>query len=191
MLTSRDYNIFNFIDRFSGITISQAGMVFFGNSKFSYDGARKRLRKLTDNGFLKYEEDFVTNKRIYYRKKKGSSHGMLLADFYANLIAEGAAVIEFEKELQLDGCRPDGFVVFQYKKISKMCFIEIDMQHKTNLDKYVKIYESGYFQKKYGTFPVIAIVTCHKPESYKQKKYPFKYVFLNYNFMEMEEKLLV
>lgn len=50
MITDRDNNIMQFIEEFGGITIYQASKIFFNAAKYGNDIARKRLKKLAEQG---------------------------------------------------------------------------------------------------------------------------------------------
>lgn len=189
MLTNRDNNILMFIEEFGGITIYQTSKMFFNNSKYGNDLARKRLKKLAEQNILKYESDWVTNQRVYFTKKKPSSHSLVLLNLYAEIIGAGADVIEFEKEYKIDNiCRPDGFIIFSYNGKGKMAFVEVDMQNKTNLEKYQKLYETQLFQKEYGTFPEVIILCSNK--NYDIKGYPFSIKLLDYKLTDLRKSIL-
>ncbi len=189
MLTTRDSDVLQFVEQYGGITIKQAAKLFFSNSKYSQDLARKRLKKLADNEKLKYEGDWATNQRIYYTKKKPSSHSIMLLNFYVELIYYGAEILEFEREYKIDGvCRPDGFMIFQYNNKGKIVFIEVDMQHKTNLDKYQKLFDTNLFQNEYGTFPQVVIIAAS--QNYKIEGYPFSVKLLDYKFTNLKQTIL-
>lgn len=189
MLTNRDNLILQFIEQYGGITIKQASKLFFREAKYSDDIARKRLKKLAENEELKYDKDWVTNQRVYYTKKKPSSHSLVLLNLYAEIIGAGADVIEFEKEYKIDNvCRPDGFIIFSYNGKGKMAFVEVDMQNKTNLEKYRKLYDTQLFQKEYGTFPEVIILCSNR--NYDIKGYPFSIKLLDYKLTDLKQSIL-
>ncbi|WP_097025435.1 hypothetical protein [Clostridium peptidivorans] len=189
MMTDRDNNIIQFIDKFDGITINQCAKLFFNNANYGKDLARKRLKKLSDNNVLKYEDDWVTNQRVYFIKKKPSSHSIMLLNFYSELIETGVEIIEFQKEYKIDNiCRPDGFIVFQYHNKGKMAFIEIDMSHKTDLSKYEKLYDTELFQREYNTFPEVIIISS--TQNYETKGHNFSIKILDYSLNQLKDKIL-
>lgn len=189
MLTDRDNLILQFIEQYGGITIKQASKLFFREAKYSDDIARKRLKKLAENEELKYDKDWVTNQRVYYTKKKPSSHTLVLLNLYSEIVGAGADIIEFEKEYKIDNiCRPDGFVIFSYNGKGKVVFIEVDMQNKTSLEKYQKLYETQLFQKEYGTFPEVIILCSNR--NYDIKGYPFSIKLLDYKLTDLKQSIL-
>lgn len=188
MLTGRDNEILNFIALHGGITIYQCAKMFFKKAKYGEDLARKRLKKLATEDILNYDQDWVTNQRVYFIKKKPSSHSLMLTNFYTELASLGAEIIEFNREYKLEGvCRPDGFIVFTYNNKAKLAFIEIDMQHKTNIDKYEKLFDTNLFQNEYGTFPQLIIISTSK--EYKTD-YPISIKILDYSLKDLREKVL-
>lgn len=189
MLTKRDNSILEFVDQHGGITINQAAKLFFNNAKYKEDLSRKRLKKLADNNYLKFENNWSTNQRVYYLKKKPSSHSIMLLNFYVELLHYGSDILEFQKEYKIDNiCRPDGFIIFSYGGKGKIAFIEIDMQHKTNLEKYKKLFDTSLFQNEYGTFPQIIIISSTK--EYKIEGYPFSIKILDYKLTNLKEDIL-
>ena len=73
-LTNRDVDIINFIDKVKGATIEQIQIMFFP----SYDTAKRRLRQLKENNFLKCAIHPVLNKKIYYIKRLPSYHSIII-----------------------------------------------------------------------------------------------------------------
>lgn len=188
MITDRDAKILEFINIYGGITIKQCAKLFFNKAKYSEDLARKRLKKLYDNEVLKYEEDWATNQRVYFNKKKPSSHSIMLMNFYAELICHGANVIQFEKEYKVENiCRPDAFVIFQNNNKAKIAFLEVDMSHRTDISKYEKLFDTNMFQDQYGTFPELILISSTKEY---ETGYPFSIKVLDYSLRNFKEKVL-
>ncbi|MBM7869259.1 hypothetical protein JOC70_000728 [Clostridium pascui] len=189
MMTDRDNNIIQFINTFDGLTINQCAKLFFNNAKYGKDLARKRLKKLADKDVLKYENDWATNQRVYFIKRKPSSHSIILLNFYSELIRAGSEILEFTKEYKIENiCRPDAFLIFKYNNKGKMVFVEVDMQHKTDLSKYQKLYDTELFQREYNTFPEVIIISS--TNSYEAKGYNFSIKILDYSLKQLKEKIL-
>lgn len=189
MITNKDNEIINFCDTFGGITIKQCSKLFYKEAAYKQDLARKRLKKLIDEKYLKGEMDWATNQKVFYISKKPSSHTIMIINYNIELIFLGAEVLEFQKEYQIENiCRPDAFIVFKYNNKGKLNFVEVDMSHKTNLKKYLELYNTNKFQSKYGTFPEVVIISSTR--EYDLKGYPFAIKVLDYNLSAMEEKIL-
>lgn len=188
MLTEKDGKILEFVNSYGGITINQASKLFYKN-KYPKDLARKRLKILANRKYLKYSKDWVTNQRVYYITSKPSSHTVMLLNLYVELVKTGAEVIQFTREYKIPGnCRPDGFLILKYKNKGKLIFVEVDMQHKTNLEKYQKLYDTQLFQREYGNFPEVAIIAACK--RYDIEKYPFSVRILDYKLNDLENNIL-
>lgn len=186
MLSNKDSMILEFVEQYGGITINQCNKLFY-NTKYGNDTARRRLKTLAEKGYLYYDSDFVTNQRIYYSKRKPSSHSIILMNFYSELVIRGAEILEFQREPKYTGARADGFVIFSYKNKGKILLLEVDLQHRTKEDKYIKLYESNYFQSKYKTFPVTLIISNNKPR--REEKIPYKIEYINLKFEGVERVL--
>jgi hypothetical protein len=91
MLTPRDREIINFIDNIGYATISNIADMFFSKNKFSYDLARKRLKKIKEfENYIKSFQNQETNETIYVpynsSKKKVSIHDVMVLIYRHNLI---------------------------------------------------------------------------------------------------------
>lgn len=88
MITGRDKNILDFIEQNGIITIKQCSNLFYKDSKYGYDLARKRLKILEEKlDLFKAHRFFFCNEIIYVKKDfnlKKINHDYL---FRINLIA--------------------------------------------------------------------------------------------------------
>ena len=73
-------DIMDFINEHGAISIEIAKNLFY-NTKYGYDTARRVLKKMEQDKLLKSDKDFVTGKKIYFLKKKISSHKLMLLNF--------------------------------------------------------------------------------------------------------------
>jgi hypothetical protein len=186
MLTSRDFDLVKFVMDFGCITAKQAFKVFFKHAKQGELIARRRLKKLADYKELLVMEDFKTNQKIYYLKKKPSMHTIKCLDFYSELIFNGAEVLQFTREMKLLKCTPDAFVAFKVNGKGKMVLLEVDLYNRTNPEKYKALYESLEFQRKYGIFPLVAIVSKSQRD---MVDLPFKVKYIDLSLKDVKEKL--
>lgn len=175
-----DNDILDFVNEFGGITIEQANKIFF-RTKYGYDTAKRRLRKLKEEGFLKVSKDFLTQKNVYYTYKKPSSHKIMLLNLYAEMINLEVEIVHFENEFKLLDKKADALFVTKYKGIAKIILVEIDINNKTKDTKYKKIFESGEVQKVYGTFPIILIVDKTPIRKTKREKVGYKIERIDYS----------
>jgi hypothetical protein len=194
MLTGRDLEIVKFVMDNGSITAKQAHKIFFHytkQGKLINQGeiiARRRLKKLADAKELLVLEDWKTNQKIYYLKKKPSVHTIKCLDFYSELIFQGAEILQFKRELKLHKCTPDAFIAFKINGKGKMILLEIDLYNKTNPTKYEPIYNNQEFQKKYGIFPLVVIVSKYRNDKINT---PYKVKYIDLGFQDIREQLFV
>lgn len=186
MLTSRDFDLVKFVMEQGSITAKQAFKIFFSHAKQGELIARRRLKKLEDSKELLVFEDWRTNQKIYYLKKKPSMHALKCLDFYSELVYQGAEVLQFKRELKLYKCTPDAFIAFKAGGKGKMILLEVDLYNRTNIEKYKPLYEAGEFQKKYGIFPLITIVSKNKNAKVNT---PYKVKYIDLDLKDMKEQL--
>jgi hypothetical protein len=188
MLTLRDFDLVKFVIDNSCITAKQAHKIFFKHANRGLLIARRRLKMLADSKELLVTEDWKTNQKIYYLKKKPSMHTLKCLDFYAELIYQGAEILQFKRELKLLKCTPDAFIAFKINDKGKMIFLEVDLYNRSNPNKYKILYESQEFQKKYGIFPLIVIVSKYSNDKVNT---PYKIKYIDLNLQDLKEKLFV
>lgn len=175
-LTDRDKDILRFIEEFKSITINQCAKIFFKNSteKNAYYQARKRLRLLSDNNYLKRFRKDMRTEVVYYFKNKLSEHDLKVLDIYAEIIDLGAEITLFEREhiipTKNKEYRADALIECQKDGYFYPILIEIDYTHFTSQKKLDDIYNSNYFQNKYkklddNIFPTIIIVRPFLPNN--------------------------
>lgn len=159
----RDNKILNFIEEYGSITINICANLFFSNANNKYDLARKRLRILYNNKYIKrYKE--VGAEVIYYLNKSLKPHDLKLLEVYSKLSSIGN-VVTFEKEKVIlcpNKRKIDGFMEIEVEEGEYIntypLIVEIDYTHNTHLNKIKDIYNSNYFQDMYGFLPIILIV---------------------------------
>lgn len=189
MITQRDKQVLKFIELYGGITINQCAKIFFREAKHNYDLARKRMRKIMEMTDLHYFTNKLTGERVYCETKKLTPHAVYVLDVLASFIQSGATILEFKKEPQwLEGkYRSDAFFKFEYKDVVRIACLEVDVTHTTDMGKYEEIYDNGYFQEEYGTFPVVIVIGDILTE-YENDN--FEAVFLDYNLNGFADKVL-
>lgn len=186
MLTGRDLSIVQFINEYGCLTAKQAAKIFFKNCNQAETLARRRFRSILKTGELLVYSDLKTNQKVYYAKKQPSLHTLKCLDVYAELVYYGADVLEFQREVKLYKCTPDAYIAFKIGNKGKMIFLEIDLYNKTNLEKYIPLFDSNEFQELYGIFPTIIIVSARPREI---PEMPFKVVCLDFDLKGLIEYL--
>ncbi|KMT22966.1 hypothetical protein [Clostridium cylindrosporum] len=170
-----------------GITISQCYEMFFNHSRYGMDLARKRLKILEERGYLLKGKPWDTNKTVYYIGRIPSTHRILLADFYSELIYEGAVIMEFIPEYKTSELRADALIRYIYKGYEVIQFIEVILTHKLNIEKYERLKDTGEVQNKYDIFPSL-IILDHNPIAYKSNN--IKVAYVNHNLDNFKNVVL-
>lgn len=158
-LKNRDKEIIKFIEEYGSITINQCSNIFYNHCSQKYDLSRKRLKLISENGYIKRNRKSMIDETVYYMKRKLTDHKLKVIDVYSRLFSKGIKVREFKMEYVVNigkvvsgkekSYRLDGFLEFEYKGYFYSFIIEVDKTHQTSKRKLVDIYESGYFQNKY------------------------------------------
>ena len=134
MITDRDREIINFIDKIGFSTINHIADLFFNGNNFSYDLARRRLKKIRDNGnYLRSVYCSEINKLIYIpinsKKISVKIHDIKLVDYLIKLKKLGCNIKEFEMFPKLNNVIPDIFVRFEFDGYEYYQIVEIQLRH--------------------------------------------------------------
>lgn len=134
MITDRDREIINFIDKIGFSTINHIADLFFNGNNFSYDLARRRLKKIRDNGnYLRSVYCSEINKLIYIpinsKKTSVKIHDIKLVDYLIKLKKLGCNIKEFEMFPKFNNVVPDMFVKFEFDGYEYYQIVEIQLRH--------------------------------------------------------------
>ena len=117
MITDRDKNIISFIENIGYATITNIAEMFFNNSKYSYDLARKRLLKLYKSNNLKKIHNFDTNEVVYLpynsKRKSVSFHDIKLINYITKLNMLGCKINKVLIEPIFNNIKPDALISFE------------------------------------------------------------------------------
>lgn len=201
--TQRTRNILNFVDRYGFITAKICGHLFFKNNKSNIEQARHKLRTLADNKDLIASKKGFGKELIYQRKKEVvSDHKYYLLNLYAqiNQIADKVDYFKMEEKWNFTNKKSDAHIIFSYSKdgysYKKAFLVEFDKYHKTEKDKYDKIFNSNEVQSWYQInyeqqiFPDIVIIN-YSGETDITTDYDYKIIGLNYEFNDLFKKLIL
>ena len=138
MITDRDREIINFIDKIGFSTINHIADLFFKDNNFSYDLARRRLKKIRDNGnYLRSVYCSEVNKLIYTpidsKKISIKVHDIKLVDYLIKLKKLGCILKEFEMFPKFYSVIPDMFVRFEFDGYEYYQLVELQLRHE-NVD---------------------------------------------------------
>ena len=186
MLNSKYLEILDFVEEYGAISID-IGRNLFYNTRYGYDSSRRALSKLHKAKYLKVSIDFLTDKKIYYKTKSISSHKLMLLNLYSTLVALGVEVIKFYREKPFNNVRADGFIIYKFNGIAKMMLLEIDINNRTKVDKFQKLYEDKLFQDRFGAFPKVLVINQNGKPYKTKKKVSYQNIYLNYKFDGLEK----
>ena len=189
MITSRDRDIYNFINEYGSITIDQCSKIFFSHCKRKYEIASRRLRELLKNEYIKVGTIKYTNENIYYIDKKLSFHDLTVIQYCAELINMGAVNLKLERNKKwFDDLISDGFVYYELNGEKYINIIEVCFSNKNvKIDYYDEIYLSNIIQNEFGIDPKLIIIT-HPNYQYKSIKIPL--ILFDYGFENLFKIIL-
>ena len=87
------------------------------------------------------------------------------------------------------GGRSDGLMAYKWHGEDKIIFVEIDMQNKTKIKKYLDLFDTGYFQERTGVFPRLLIVNKNKEKYEEIKTSKIEVVYSDYKLSNLKEIL--
>lgn len=133
MITDRDRNIISFIEDIGYATITNIAEMFFNNSKYSYDLARKRLLKLYKSNNLKKIHNFDTNEVVYLpydsKRRSVSFHDIKLINYITKLSMLGCKINKVLIEPIFNNIKPDALISFELKGYMYYQLIEVQLRH--------------------------------------------------------------
>lgn len=188
MLTARDRMMLQHIKSYKGITITQAYRIFYKDMSYGMDYARKRLKTLYEQGFIKYKTDRVTRKRVYYSDRAFREHDMYIMDFYSWIVFHGGEILDYRPNGKVGTCYSDGYFLFKYQGHIYPYFLEVNLYCKADMKKYEKYFLTGEIQKELnGKFPIVAVVDDNE-KVYKSKN--FNTVQIGYDMDDFARRIL-
>lgn len=199
MLTERDKQILIHIENpiVKAITVKQCANIFFKDSSTKYELARRRLKHLEENKYLKSYRNETTKQLVYYSSdEKVSAHNLYILDFLAKLYEIGCQKIIFQKPQKLlnGSIRPDAFLGFYYKDRYYFVLLEVDFTHATDLSKfqnYERLYKTGELQEKcYGIFPKIIVMSLTNTPNLVYSSNNFDVKYLNFKLDNFDKVVL-
>ena len=172
IITDRDRNIINYIDKVSYATTKNIAELFFNNgSKNYYIVALRRLNQLVSYGKLFSTSAYIGKSgrpiTMFYIKnkpdKKNMKHALSLANFSAELIKNDVDIISMEKEYYASkSVRADALYKVIYNNKKRLFLVEFDITKKFTITKYEYFYSSGEWKDNFKKFPRIVSISDEK-----------------------------
>lgn len=157
MLTERDLNVVEFIEK-NPCRSDVIQKLFYP----SYRVAMNRLNKMVDEGYLRRYRENPNKKYFYYigSRPKQIEHMDLATRSILWIQSKGYQVLNFKREVKLDGARPDAVAGITKNNEYGILMIEIERFNNT-LNKKIPIYERIYKERKYfNSFKILYV--CSK-----------------------------
>ncbi|WP_069997731.1 hypothetical protein [Cellulosilyticum sp. I15G10I2] len=157
MLTERDNKALEFIKK-NPCRSDIIHILFYP----SYRVAMYRLEKMVDEGYCKRYRENPNAKYFYYtgNKPRQIEHMDMAARSILWIRSKGYEVLNFRREVKLDGARPDAVIGIQKSNEYGVLMIEIERFNNT-LNKKISIYEKVYRERKYfNSFKILYV--CSK-----------------------------
>lgn len=198
ILTSRDKEILKFIECHHSVTIDQTAKIFYKDKKEAYQMARKRLKDLQNNNYIKRYRENQRCECIYYINKKLSPHNLKLMDVYAELVNAGAKIELFKKEFNIstdkNNYRIDALLEFEYDDYFYTFFVEVDYTHFSSIKRFEEIFKTGYMQHRYNKygeniFPHVLIIRPILPTVQVKSSY-FDVTYMNFSLEGFRDNIL-
>lgn len=195
MLTNRDLEILEWIDKYKTITVEQARYIFF---KGSYESARRRLSILEKDKILKSYISKSTKQKVYYSEKKISDHDLYCLDYIKELKKYNCKIIEIKnKPHYLNNLIiPDMYVKFKFNGYVFNTLLEVDFTHATEEKKLNLLYEklareSSDYEDFNGKSFILIVAKPIIQTKYRAKNYTSIYTDLKfstlYNLLGLED----
>lgn len=162
MLTDRDTQVLSFLEEFHVATTSTLQSLFYPSTRVS----QRRLKVLTEYGYLKRERSHIDTEYIYYLKKpKQIRHCLLRTEFLKVLHSlDNVKIIKYMCEFdKFEGLRPDAFIVIKVNGSYMLIFLEVEISSKgLDMEKYRKLYLTEKYKEYFDTFPVVVVISNRK-----------------------------
>lgn len=144
MITERDKDIIEFIDKIGFASIKNISDMFFTDCRYGYDLARKRLKKIYEvNRYIKKFTNLETNEIVYApmdsRIKRVSIHNMKILEYICKLRCLGCEIDEVEFEPVFGDIKPDLYITFKFNNYEYFQILELQVRHDfVDLERYNK-----------------------------------------------------
>jgi hypothetical protein len=169
-MNERSKAIINFINEFGATDSLQIQNIFFQTSikgepiAYGDQRAQRVLKSLWEKKFIRRteKEDPITARYIYYVGNRSQlRHKLLITEFYTRLLCGPGKIREFDCHFSFENIRPDAYVVYVYQGKCFIMWLEVQISsNPLNLQKYIKLKESGAWEEKTKLeFPDLVVVS--------------------------------
>lgn len=161
ILTERDKEIIQFLKDFKCSTTKTISNIFFNSS---LRPTQRRLKYLSEHGYIKsYQENVITEK-IHYVKKKPTNikHALILSEFIGKLKLEDIEILKYKVPYKLENIIADAFIAIKKDNRNYIYFVEVENTKQFNLSKYEQLYYNRSWKDIFPVFPGIIVISDRK-----------------------------
>lgn len=184
-LTNRDKAIIEFLKNNKCADTESLSNIFF---KGSVRATQNRLKKLCDNGYIKYFRPSIIEKNIYYYKHKHSSykHAIKVTQFISELYKLNIEILKIKTPFKVGNMIADSLIICKINEDIKILFVEVELQKYFNLSKYEELYYSRAWKGVLPVFPNIVVITDKRVDINNK----FNIIKIDTEFNNIEEFIL-
>lgn len=184
-LQDRDINIIDFLKNNKVADTTTLSNIFFNGSLRS---CQQRLKKLVDNGDLKFFRENILSQNIYYVKKKPSSwkHAIKVTQFIAELYKLNIEVLKVKTPFKCGNMIADSLIICRINGDVKILWLEVELTKFFNLSKYEDLYYSRKWKEALPNFGSIVVVSRKKVKTNDK----FNVIKIDTDFSNIEDLIL-
>lgn len=161
ILTERDQQIIKFLKDFKCATTKTISNMFFNSS---IRPTQRRLKYLSEHGYIKsYQENVITEKIHYVGKKPiNLKHALILSEFMSKLKLDDIEILKYKVPYKLENIIADAFIAIKKNNRNYIYFVEVENTKQFNLSKYEQIYYNRSWKDIFPIFPGIIVISDRK-----------------------------
>ena len=184
-LQDRDVKIIDFLKNNKVADTTTLSNIFFNGSLRS---CQQRLKKLVDNGDLKFFRENILSQNIYYVKKKPSSwkHAIKVTQFIAELYKLNIEVLKVKTPFKCGNMIADSLIICRINGDVKILWLEVELTKFFNITKYENLHYSRKWKEVLPTFGSIVVVSRKKVKTNDK----FNVIKIDTDFSNIEDLIL-
>ena len=155
----RDEEIKQFVQNTGCCDTNTIASIFFNEG---IRNCQKRMKQLTENGFIKVFRPSIFEQNIFYVKTKPRNwkHKIVFSQLIGELYRLNIEVLKYKTPYKLKNCIADGIVVIRIDDEIRIYYVEVELSKKLNQDKYIKLhYERAYKEAGLPFEPSVLVIT--------------------------------
>lgn len=161
VITERDKEIIQFLKDFKVATTTTISQIYFNSS---IRPCQRRLKFLSEHGYIKSHQENVITEKIHYVKRKpiNLKHALILSQFIAQLKINNIEILKYKVPYKISDVIADAFIAMRINNQNYIYFVEVENTKKFDLNKYEKLYYNRSWKEMFPVFPSIIVITDKK-----------------------------